>query len=119
MGGEIKNTFCLASGRHAWVSQHMGDMGSLETLAAFERSTRQFGDMYEVDPQQVAADAHPGYHTRAWADEHAPGRGGPRPPSPRAHRGRHGGARGASGRAGHRLRLRRHRLRHRRRHLGR
>jgi hydrogenase maturation protein HypF len=73
MGGELKNTFCLASGRHAWVSQHMGDMGSLETLAAFERSTRQFGDMYEVDPQRVAADAHPGYHTRAWADEHAPG----------------------------------------------
>jgi hydrogenase maturation protein HypF len=72
-GGEIKNTFCLASGRHAWVSQHMGDMGTLETLAAFERSTQQFGDMYDVDHQQVAADAHPGYHTRAWADEHAPG----------------------------------------------
>jgi len=72
-GGEIKNTFCLASGRHAWVSQHMGDMGTLETLAAFERSTQQFADMYQVDPQQVAADAHPGYHTRDWAEEHAPG----------------------------------------------
>jgi hydrogenase maturation protein HypF len=73
MGGEIKNTFCLAAGRHAWVSQHMGDMGSLETLEAFERSTRQFSAMYEVDPERVAADAHPGYHTRAWADDHAPG----------------------------------------------
>jgi hydrogenase maturation protein HypF len=73
MGGEIKNTFCLASGRHAWVSQHIGDMGTLETLAAFERSTQQFGAMYEVDPQQVVADAHPGYHTRTWAEEHAPG----------------------------------------------
>jgi hydrogenase maturation protein HypF len=73
MGGEIKNTFCLASGRHAWVSQHIGDMGSLETLAAFERSTRQYGDMYEVDPQRVAADAHPGYHTRSWAEDHATG----------------------------------------------
>jgi len=73
MGGEIKNTFCLASGRHAWVSQHMGDMGTLETRAAFERSTQQFGDMYEIDPQQVAADAHPGYHTHSWADRHAPG----------------------------------------------
>jgi hydrogenase maturation protein HypF len=72
-GGEIKNTFCLASGHHAWVSQHMGDMGSLETLAAFDRSTRQFGDMYKVDPERVAADAHPGYHIRSWADDHAPG----------------------------------------------
>jgi hydrogenase maturation protein HypF len=69
MGGELKNTFCLASGRHAWVSQHIGDMGSLETRAAFERSTAQFGDIYRVDPEGVAADAHPGYQTRRWADE--------------------------------------------------
>ena len=72
-GGEIKNTFCLAAGRHAWVSQHIGDMGSLETLDAFERSTRQYSDMYEVDPQRVAADAHPGYRTRFWAEDHATG----------------------------------------------
>ena len=47
-GGELKNTFCLASGRDAWMSQHIGDMGSLETLAAFERSTGQFAEMYQV-----------------------------------------------------------------------
>ena len=92
-GGEIKNTFCLASGRHAWVSQHIGDMGSLETLAAFERSTRQFGDMYEVDPQRVAADAHPGYQTRSWAEDHASSGGRPGPAPSRPHRGRHGRAR--------------------------
>jgi len=69
MGGELKNTFCVASGHHAWVSQHIGDMGSLATLAAFERSIRQFGDMYRIDPQFVAADAHPGYQTSRWADE--------------------------------------------------
>ncbi len=69
MGGELKNTFCLASGRTAWVSQHIGDMGSLETLTAFERSTRQFGDLYAVDPVCIVADAHPGYQTRRWAEE--------------------------------------------------
>ena len=45
-GGELKNAFCLAAGRDAWLSQHIGDMGSLETLTAFERSTRQFADIY-------------------------------------------------------------------------
>jgi hydrogenase maturation protein HypF len=69
MGGELKNTFCLASGHDAFMSQHIGDMGSLETLAAFERSTRQFGAIYQVAPAHVAADAHPGYHTRRWADD--------------------------------------------------
>ena len=54
------------------MSQHIGDMGSLETLAAFERSARQFADLYRIDATQVAADAHPGYQTRRWA-EHARG----------------------------------------------
>jgi hydrogenase maturation protein HypF len=73
-GGELKNTFCLASGRDAWMSQHIGDMGSLDTLSAFERSTRQFADVYDVDARDVATDAHPGYQTRRWAEEHAPDR---------------------------------------------
>jgi hydrogenase maturation protein HypF len=68
-GGELKNTFCLASGSDAWMSQHIGDMGSLETLVAFERSTAQFGDMYQVDPAMLVADEHPGYEVRRWAEE--------------------------------------------------
>jgi hydrogenase maturation protein HypF len=69
-GGELKNTFCLAAGRHAWMSAHLGDMGSVETLAAFERSRRQLAGLYGIHPEQVAADAHPGYQTRRWAEEH-------------------------------------------------
>ena len=71
VGGELKNTFCLASGHDAWMSQHIGDMGSPETLAAFERSTHQFRDIYQVEAQQLAADMHPGYHTRNWAEDRA------------------------------------------------
>ena len=70
MGGELKNTFCLASGSDAFMSQHVGDMGSVETLAAFERSAAQFADMYQIAPRTLAADRHPGYQTRRWADEH-------------------------------------------------
>jgi len=70
-GGELKNTFCLAAGRDAWMSQHIGDMGSVHTLAAFKRSVRQFAGMYRVNPELVVADAHPGYQTRRWAEEDA------------------------------------------------
>jgi hydrogenase maturation protein HypF len=69
VGAELKNTFCLASGRDAWMSQHIGDMGSLETLAAFAASTEQFAEIYQVHPVQAAIDAHPGYQTRRWAEE--------------------------------------------------
>ncbi len=69
LGGELKSTFCLASGRAAWVSQHIGDMGSLQTLTAFERSVHQFEDIYAVNPGSIVVDAHPGYQTRTWADQ--------------------------------------------------
>ena len=69
VGAELKNTFCLASGRDAWMSQHIGDMGSVETLSAFERSTRQFARIYGVQPERTAADTHPGYQTRRWAED--------------------------------------------------
>lgn len=70
VGGELKNTFCLAAGRHAWLSQHIGDLENLETLAAFERSVAQFKAMYRVEPTVIATDAHPGYLSRRWAYDH-------------------------------------------------
>ncbi len=69
VGGELKNTFCVAVDRHAWVSQHVGDMGDLETLRAFERSLGDFESMYRIEPRVVAVDAHPGYRTRIWAEQ--------------------------------------------------
>src|SRR5208282_5064250 len=67
-GGELKNAFCLASGRTAWMSQHIGDMGSVETLAAFAHSTRQYRELYGIDAARTVADHHPGYQTRRWAE---------------------------------------------------
>jgi hydrogenase maturation protein HypF len=69
VGGELKNTCCLASGRRAWVSQHIGDMENLETLDAFERTVEGFQQMYAVQPTMIASDRHPGYLTRRWAME--------------------------------------------------
>lgn len=67
VGGELKNTFCLAANGRAWVSQHIGDMENLETLTAFERMADEFMTMYEVVPDVVAIDAHPGYLSSKWA----------------------------------------------------
>ena len=74
VGGELKNTCCVASGRRAWVSQHIGDMENLETLHTFERTVEGFQRMYAVQPTVIAADGHPGYLTRRWAIEHRAGR---------------------------------------------
>lgn len=67
VGGEMKSTCCVASPRHAWVSQHIGEQGTLATLDAFEAVVSQYTTMYGVEPDVVAVDAHPGYSTSQWA----------------------------------------------------
>ena len=69
VGGELKNAFCLAAGSDAWMSPHIGDMGSVATLAAFTRTREQFSATYGADAGLYAADAHPDYHTRRWAED--------------------------------------------------
>jgi hydrogenase maturation protein HypF len=73
-GGELKNTSCLTSGRHAFLSQHLGDMESLETQQGFQRSTEQLALLYGEHPVAIGTDAHPGYATRRWAARNAAGR---------------------------------------------
>ncbi|KLL11662.1 MULTISPECIES: carbamoyltransferase HypF [Protofrankia] len=76
VGGELKNTFCVTDGERAFCSAHVGDMGGLAALRAFERSVEQFTAVYAMRPARLVADAHPGYSTRRWAERHA----GDRPP---------------------------------------
>ncbi|MCX4825560.1 carbamoyltransferase HypF [Streptomyces sp. NBC_01142] len=70
-GGDLKNTFCLAEGRRAWLSAHIGDMDDLATLRAFGRAERQLESITGVAPEVLAADRHPGYRSAQWAERHA------------------------------------------------
>ena len=74
VGGDLKNTCCLGSGRSAWLSGHIGDMDDLATLAAFDTAERHLEHLSGVVPDHLAADAHPRYRSRAWAVRHAAGR---------------------------------------------
>jgi hydrogenase maturation protein HypF len=69
VGGELKNTFCLTDGSHAYLSGHIGDMATWDTLRAFERAVSQLSEIRGT-PARLAADLHPGYHTRSWAERH-------------------------------------------------
>ncbi len=70
VGGELKNTFCLTDGSRAYLSGHIGDMVTWETLRAFERAVGQLSEIRGA-AVRLAADLHPGYHTRGWAERRA------------------------------------------------
>ncbi|MFI6080871.1 carbamoyltransferase HypF [Streptomyces sp. NPDC051217] len=73
-GADLKNTCALGEGGYAWVSQHIGDMDDLSTVDALTRTAAHLGLLTGVEPEQLVADAHPGYRSGAWARTHAKGR---------------------------------------------
>lgn len=75
VGGELKTTFCLAQGRDAYLSQHLGDMETVETLERFEAAVDRLLSLFGIAPSIVAVDPHPGYLTSAWARTWAAARG--------------------------------------------
>ncbi|HEV2874234.1 MAG TPA: carbamoyltransferase HypF [Thermoleophilaceae bacterium] len=60
-GAELKSTFCVAKGRRAWVSHHIGDLESWETLRSFREGVAHFERLFAVEPELVAHDLHPDY----------------------------------------------------------
>jgi hydrogenase maturation protein HypF len=66
-GAELKNTFCLARERHAFVSQHVGDLENLETLRSYEQGIEHFKRLFQLRPQVVAHDLHPEYLSTKYA----------------------------------------------------
>ncbi len=74
VGADLKNTCCIADGRYAWVSQHVGDMDDLATLRAFDRTEQHLRSLTAVSPDRLVADRHPAYRSSGWARAHAAGR---------------------------------------------
>ncbi|MGH3908120.1 MAG: carbamoyltransferase HypF [Pseudonocardiaceae bacterium] len=72
-GAELKSTFCLARGRHAFVSHHIGDLENYETLRSFTEGIAHFRRLFDVQPQVVAHDLHPEYLSTKYALELAEG----------------------------------------------
>lgn len=69
VGAELKSTFCLARGKHAWVSHHIGDLKNFETLMSFREGIEHFQRLFAVQPQAIAHDLHPDYLSTAYAQE--------------------------------------------------
>lgn len=69
VGPHLKNTFTLAHGDRAWVSQHIGDLENLETLAHFDATLARFKTLFRIEPEAVVHDLHPGYFSTRVAAE--------------------------------------------------
>ena len=69
IGGELKNTFCIARDSLLYPSAYVGDMADIRTVNALEESVKRMEDLFEAKPSIVVADLHPKYNTTAVAED--------------------------------------------------
>lgn len=67
VGADLKNTVALGFRDRVVISPHIGDLGSLRSSEVFERVITDFLRLYDISPQAIVCDAHPGYYSSRWA----------------------------------------------------
>ncbi|WP_284155184.1 carbamoyltransferase HypF [Sulfuricystis thermophila] len=75
VGGWFKNTVCVTRGDEAFVSQHVGDLDNAAACGFFEETVAHLLSILEVEPQCVAHDLHPDFHSTRFAAAFAAERG--------------------------------------------
>jgi hydrogenase maturation protein HypF len=67
VGPELKNTVCLAAGRSAVLSHHIGDLKNDRTESFFRHAIESLGRTMDIRPHVVAHDLHPAYLSTRYA----------------------------------------------------
>jgi hydrogenase maturation protein HypF len=75
VGGHLKNVFALARGQRVYQSQHLGDLENLTGLEFLKESLDHLMRTFEIEPETVVHDLHPGYLSTGWAKQWARERG--------------------------------------------
>jgi hydrogenase maturation protein HypF len=66
-GSALKNTFCMARGRHGFVSHHVGDLDNYATMQSYVDGIAHLRRLLDLDPDVVAHDLHPDYPSTRYA----------------------------------------------------
>lgn len=69
VGPHLKNTFTMVDRADAFVSPHLGDLESVESLQHFRSMQGAYRRFFQIEPAAVAHDLHPGYLSTRIAQE--------------------------------------------------
>lgn len=67
VGGHLKNTVAVTAGSNAFISQHIGDLGTQPSTEAFLAVTASLETLFDVRPELAVADLHPDYLSTKYA----------------------------------------------------
>ena len=67
VGAHIKNSIALSVGNNVFVSQHIGDLETVQAWGAFRNVAADLPRIFDVSPETVACDLHPDYLSTKYA----------------------------------------------------
>ena len=77
LGAQQKASFALGQGKKAFLSQHIGELDSLEAQDFFRENISRFAGLFHIRPGFLACDLHPGYESTKIGEEMAGQKGIP------------------------------------------
>ncbi|VAX35250.1 [NiFe] hydrogenase metallocenter assembly protein HypF [hydrothermal vent metagenome] len=69
VGAHLKNTMALNIDNNVFISQHIGDLQTSESLRCFEKTRDALQQLYHADISKIACDLHPDYLSTKMAKE--------------------------------------------------
>ncbi|MBL8429537.1 MAG: carbamoyltransferase HypF [Dechloromonas sp.] len=61
LGAYLKNTICVMKGREAFLSQHIGSLDNVATIAFLDETVAHLLAILDVQPEVIAHDLHPDF----------------------------------------------------------
>jgi hydrogenase maturation protein HypF len=68
-GADLKNAPALGRGSDIYLAPYIGDLDDPLTRQDFQRQINKILSLYDVKPDTLVYDLHPGYHSTRWALE--------------------------------------------------
>ena len=66
-GADLKNTFCFVKNNQYILSEHIGDLENGDVYRHYTKSVEHLKGLFEIEPEVVACDLHPGYLSTQFA----------------------------------------------------
>lgn len=60
-GGELKSAFAILDRKNLYVSQYLGDQGTIESQESYSNTLHHLLQLLKTAPARVLVDSHPGY----------------------------------------------------------
>ncbi len=67
VGGHLKNSIALSTNGFVFISQHIGDLETENSITTLQHTISDFEEIYDIHPDYVVHDAHPDYVSTRYA----------------------------------------------------